>query len=41
MLPRTTLGRQQLKKLKIYVGDAHPHEAQSPTPLTLDDTASR
>jgi large subunit ribosomal protein L13 len=41
MLPRTTLGRQQLKKLKIYAGETHPHDAQNPTPLTLDDTASR
>jgi large subunit ribosomal protein L13 len=41
MLPKTTLGRQQFKKLKIYNGTAHPHEAQNPTPLTIDDTASR
>ena len=41
MLPRTTLGRQQLKKLKVYNGGEHPHGAQNPTPLSLDDTASR
>lgn len=41
MLPRTTLGRQQLKKLKIYNGAEHPHARQNPTPLMLDDTASR
>jgi large subunit ribosomal protein L13 len=30
MLPRNVLGRRQLKKLKIYVGSDHPHEAQKP-----------
>jgi large subunit ribosomal protein L13 len=30
MLPRTRLGRQMLKKLKIYEGPNHPHEAQKP-----------
>lgn len=33
MLPRTTLGVQQLRKLKIYAGAEHPHEAQGPQPL--------
>ena len=28
MLPKNSLGRRQLKKLKIYVGPEHPHEAQ-------------
>jgi large subunit ribosomal protein L13 len=41
MLPGSNLGRQQLKKLKVYAGAAHPHEAQNPTPLELDDSASR
>lgn len=41
MLPGSNLGRQQLKKLKVYAGANHPHEAQSPTPLELDDTATR
>lgn len=41
MLPTSNLGRQQLKKLKIYAGASHPHEAQNPKPLELDDTASR
>ena len=41
MLPGSNLGRQQLKKLKVYAGTSHPHEAQNPTPLELDDTASR
>lgn len=35
MLPKNTLGRAQLKKLKIYAGPDHPHEAQQPTPLPL------
>ena len=30
MLPRTRLGRQQLRKLKVYAGPDHPHEAQKP-----------
>lgn len=33
MLPRNKLARQMLKKLKIYAGSQHPHEAQNPTPL--------
>jgi len=35
MLPKTKLGRQMLKKLKVYGGDKHPHVAQKPQPLTL------
>jgi large subunit ribosomal protein L13 len=35
MLPRGHLGRKQLKKLKIYAGSQHPHEAQQPEPLEL------
>ncbi|MDE0653737.1 MAG: 50S ribosomal protein L13 [bacterium] len=35
MLPHTRLGRQMLRKLKVYAGPAHPHEAQSPQPLAL------
>jgi large subunit ribosomal protein L13 len=35
MLPKNRLGRQIFKKLKVYVGDAHPHEAQNPTVLEL------
>jgi large subunit ribosomal protein L13 len=30
MLPKTTLGRAQLKKLKVYAGPEHPHAAQKP-----------
>jgi large subunit ribosomal protein L13 len=35
MLPRTSLGRRQLTKLKIYSGSAHPHEAQTPEKLDI------
>ena len=35
MMPRTRLGRQQLRKLKIYAGPEHPHEAQSPAPYEV------
>lgn len=35
MLPRGPLGRRQFKKLKVYAGSAHPHEAQLPKPLAL------
>ncbi len=34
MLPKNSLGRQQLTKLKIYAGDKHPHEAQNPETVT-------
>lgn len=37
MLPKNSLGRNQLKKLKIYTGAEHPHEAQQPVPLTWED----
>jgi large subunit ribosomal protein L13 len=33
MLPRTRLGAQQLRKLKVYAGSDHPHQAQRPEPL--------
>ncbi len=35
MLPRGPLGRRQFKKLKVYAGPEHPHQAQSPKPLEL------
>jgi large subunit ribosomal protein L13 len=35
MLPKGPLGRRIYKKLKVYVGSAHPHEAQQPKPLAL------
>ena len=37
MLPRNRLARRQITKLKVYAGPAHPHEAQNPQPLPLDD----
>ena len=39
MLPKNTLGREQLAKLKVYAGAEHPHAAQQPTPYTLDQVA--
>src|SRR4051794_31910927 len=35
MLPRTRLGRAQLRKLKVYAGPDHPHEAQKPEPMEV------
>jgi len=35
MLPKGPLGRQMIKKLKVYAGPEHPHEAQRPTELTV------
>lgn len=36
MLPKSTLGRQELRrKLKVYAGPTHPHQAQQPTPVKL------
>jgi large subunit ribosomal protein L13 len=35
MLPKTSLGKQMARKLKIYAGPEHPHAAQTPEPLTL------
>ena len=35
MLPKNSLGRQMLRKLKIYAGPSHPHEAQQPVSLEL------
>jgi len=35
MLPKNSLGRQMLRKLKIYAGPSHPHDAQKPVPLEL------
>lgn len=36
MLPRGPLGRRQLRKLRVYRGAEHPHDAQQPEPLQLD-----
>lgn len=35
MLPKNSLGRRQGKKLKVYAGPEHPHEAQQPEPLEV------
>jgi len=37
MLPKTTLGRHILKKLKVYRGPVHPHKAQTPKELLLQE----
>ena len=36
MLPKSRLGRRMLKKLRVYRGAEHPHQAQNPIALTLD-----
>ena len=36
MLPKTTLGRKQLTKLKVYAGTEHPHAAQNPVKIELE-----
>jgi len=41
MLPKNRLGRQMLKKLKVYAGPTHPHAAQQPQPLALEDARAR
>ena len=35
MLPKNTLGRQTLRKLKVYAGPDHPHQAQQPQPYEI------
>jgi len=35
MLPKTKLGKQMYRKLKVYAGEQHPHQAQKPTALAL------
>jgi large subunit ribosomal protein L13 len=39
MLPKNTLGRQQLAKLKVYAGAEHPHAAQKPVPFEITQVA--
>lgn len=39
MLPKNTLGRQMLTKLKVYAGPEHPHAAQQPTPFEITQVA--
>jgi len=35
MLPKTKLGKQMYRKLKVYAGDQHPHQAQKPAAYTV------
>ena len=39
MLPKNSIGRQQLTKLKVYAGPEHPHAAQQPKPYSLSQVA--
>ncbi len=39
MLPKNSLGRQMLSKLKVYAGDTHPHAAQKPVPFEISQVA--
>jgi len=41
MLPKNSLGRQMLRKLKVYAGPEHPHQAQQPVPFTLGQTSQQ
>lgn len=41
MLPKNRLGRQMLRKLKVYAGPDHPHGAQLPEPLPLEHARAR
>ena len=39
MLPHNTLGRAMMRKLKVYAGPVHPHQAQSPAPFEITQVA--
>jgi large subunit ribosomal protein L13 len=39
MIPKNTLGRAQLSKLKVYRGAEHPHQAQKPQPYEISQVA--
>jgi large subunit ribosomal protein L13 len=41
MVPKNRLGRQMVRKLKVYAGPTHPHEAQQPEPITFDHARAR
>lgn len=41
MIPKTRLGRAQIRKLKVYAGPTHPHQAQQPQPLTIAHAKAR
>ena len=36
LLPKGPLGRKMFKKLKVYAGPQHPHDAQQPKPMPFD-----
>jgi len=40
MLPKTKLGKQMYRKLKVYAGEKHPHAAQKPVALTVKRSAA-
>ncbi len=41
MLPKNSLGRQQLTKLKVYAGPEHPHKAQKPVPFEITQVSQQ
>jgi large subunit ribosomal protein L13 len=41
MLPKNSLGRQMLRKLKVYAGPEHPHQAQQPVPYLLTQVSQQ
>ena len=41
MLPKTRLGRSQVRKLKVYAGPTHPHGAQMPQPYAIEHARAR
>jgi large subunit ribosomal protein L13 len=41
MLPKNTLGRQMLRKLKVYAGPHHPHQAQQPVQFEITQVAQQ
>ncbi len=41
MLPKTSLGRQMLSKLKVYAGPDHPHQAQMPVPFEISQVSQQ
>ncbi|HEX9064787.1 MAG TPA: 50S ribosomal protein L13 [Streptosporangiaceae bacterium] len=41
MLPKNSLGRQMLRKLKVYAGPEHPHQAQQPVPFEITQVSQQ
>ena len=39
MLPKTKLGKQMYRKLKVYAGEHHPHQAQKPAPIAVEQVS--